>query len=123
MMLLWTGNVVQVCLLFLPLPYFEFCFVHIFLSCPLFIFTSSPLFKSSFSLFCHYALGGSITASRSLERHIVALESDPDIFNALLRPMRDPHPQRTSRQLDPPTTSIFDPPQKMAKRTFGFLCA
>jgi hypothetical protein len=69
-----------------------------------------------------FALGGSITACRSLERHIVALESDPVIFNALLLPMRDSQPARISRSVAAPSTSIFDPPQKMTKRAFGFLC-
>jgi len=97
-------------------------------------FLSSSTFLSTFHFIFHILysiltflgpspLGGSILACRSLDRHIVALESDPDIFNALLLPMRDPQPQRTSRQVAPPTTSIFDPPQKLTKRAFGFLCA
>ena len=70
-----------------------------------------------------FALGGSIAACRSLERHIEALESDPIIFNALLLPMRDPQTARTPRSVAPPSTSIFYLPQKMTKRAFGFLYA
>jgi hypothetical protein len=96
-------------------------------------FSVSFIFSLNFPRFCiHYfpylhfalfALGGSITACRSIERHIVALESDPIIFNAILLPMRDTLPSRTPRSLAPPSSSIFDPPQKMTKRAFGFLCA
>jgi hypothetical protein len=70
-----------------------------------------------------FASGGSITACRSIERHIVALESDPIIFNAILLPMRDTLSSRTPRSVAPPSSSLFDPPQKMTKRAFGFLCA
>jgi hypothetical protein len=88
------------------------------------------VFFSSFSLLSPtrmmlplFALGGSIIACRSLELHIVALESDPIIFNALLLPMRDPQPAHTSRSVAPPSTSIFDPPKKVTKRAFGVICA
>jgi hypothetical protein len=54
-----------------------------------------------------FALGGSITTRRFFERHIVALESDPVIFNALLLPMRDPQPACTSRSVAPPSTYIL----------------
>ena len=68
-------------------------------------------------------VGGSILACRSIERHIVALESDPMIFNAILLPLRDNQPSRPPRSNAPPSTSMFDPPKKMTKRAFGFLCA
>ena len=67
--------------------------------------------------------GGSITACRSIERHIVALESDPLIFNAILFPMRDNQPSQPPRSNVEPSTSMCDPPKKMTKRAFGFLCA
>jgi len=63
-----------------------------------------------------------MTACRSLERHIVALESDPIIFNALLLPMCDLQHALTSRSVVQPFTSIFYLPQKMTKRAFSFLC-
>ena len=68
-------------------------------------------------------VGGSILACRSIERHIVALESDPMIFNAILLPMRDNEPSQAPRSNAKPSTSMFDPPKKMTKRAFGFLCA
>ena len=68
-------------------------------------------------------VGGSITSCRSIERHIVALQSDPMIFNAILLPMREPQPSRTPRSIAPPSISIFDPPKKMTKFAFSFLCA
>ena len=67
-------------------------------------------------------VGGSILTSRSIERHIVALESDPMIFNAILLPLRENQPSRPPRSNAPPSTSMFDPPKKMTKRAFGFLC-
>jgi hypothetical protein len=84
----------------------------------LFFFTSFHT-----NIFPLFGLGGSITTCPSLERHIVAIESDPIIFNATLLPMCDPQPARTTRSVAPPSTSIFDPPQKMTKRNFGFICA
>lgn len=70
------------------------------------------------------ALGGSIIACRALQRHIVALEADLDIFNAFLLPMRDPDPETTSRVVARPRGSVFaPPPQKMAKRNFDLLYA
>ena len=74
------------------------------------------------NIFCLFALGGSITACRSLERHIVALENDSIIFNAILLLMCDPQPAHTPRSVVPPSTSIFYPPQKMTKWAFGFFC-
>ena len=68
-------------------------------------------------------IGGSITAWRSIERHIVAFESDPMIFNAILLPMRENQPSQTPRSNAPPSTFLFDPSKKMTKRAFGFLCA
>ena len=69
-------------------------------------------------IFLLFALGGSITACHSLERHIVALESDPIIFNAILLPMCNLQPTRsqlarTPRSVAPPSIFIFYPPQKM----------
>ena len=34
-------------------------------------------------------VGGSIITCHSIERHIMALESDPMMFNAILLPMRE----------------------------------
>jgi hypothetical protein len=58
-----------------------------------------------------FALGSSITACRSLERHIVALESDPIIVKALLLPMQNLQPACTFAQLS------------HRLHLFSFLCA
>jgi hypothetical protein len=69
-------------------------------------------------------LGGSVLACRSIQRHIVALESDIDIFKSLLLPMREAEQEHTSQHVAPQRGSVFaPPPRKMAKRNFDLLCA
>lgn len=71
-----------------------------------------------------FVLGGSIIACRSIQRHIVALESDIDIFKSILLPMREVDQEHTSQKAAPPRGSVFaPPPRKMAKRNFDLLCA
>jgi hypothetical protein len=69
-------------------------------------------------------LGGSVIACRSIQRHIVALESDIDIYKSVLLPMREPDHDHTSQHVGPQRGSVFaPPPRKMAKRNFDLLCA
>ena len=75
--------------------------------------------------FSHFVLlGGSIIACRSIQCHIVALESDIDIFKSILLPMRETEQEHTSQHAAPQRGSVFaPPPRKMAKRNFDLLCA
>ena len=67
-------------------------------------------------MFSHFVcLGGSIIACHSIERHIVALELDIDIFKSILLPMRETEHEHTAQHAPPP--------RKMAKRNFDLLCA
>ena len=60
---------------------------------------------------------------RSIQRHIVALESDIDIFKSILLPIREPDQEQSSQPSAPPRGSVFAPPlQKMPKRNFDLLC-
>ena len=69
-------------------------------------------------------LGGSVIACRSIQRHIVALESDIDIYKSVLLPMREPDHEHTSQHVAPQRGSVFaPPPRKMLKRNFDLLCA
>jgi hypothetical protein len=69
-------------------------------------------------------LGGSIIACRSIQRHIVALDSDVDVFKSILLPLREPEQEHTSQHAAPQRGSVFaPPPRKMAKRNFDLLCA
>ena len=68
-------------------------------------------------------LGGSIIACRFIQRHIVALESNIDIFKSIFLPMREHEQKHTSQHVAPQRGSIFAPPPwKMAKRYFDLLC-
>ena len=82
-------------------------------------------FRSHFLTFAHFIiLGGSVIACRSIQRHIVALEPDIDIFKSILLPLREADLDHTSEDMAPPRGSVFaPPPQKMAKRNFDLLCA
>jgi hypothetical protein len=67
-------------------------------------------------------LGGSIIACRSIQRHIVALESDIDVFKSIILPIREPDQEQTSQPAAPQRGSVFaPPPRKMAKRNFDLL--
>ena len=63
-------------------------------------------------------------ACRSIQRHIVAVESDIDLYKSVLLPLREPHHEHTSQPVAPQRGSFFaPPPQKMPKRNFDLLCA
>jgi len=68
-------------------------------------------------------LGGSVIACRSIQRHIVALESDIDVYKSVLLPLREPDQEHTSHHVAQQRGSVFAPPPlKMAKRNFDLLC-
>ena len=70
-----------------------------------FLFVSFSI-HSRILTFAHLVvLGGSIIACRSIERHIVALESDINIFKSLLLPMCEHNQEHTSQR-----GSVFAPP-------------
>ena len=68
---------------------------HVFFS----IFFATLTDKNDVIMDWQCDLGDSITACRSIERHIIALDSDPLIFNAILLPMRELQLSRTSRSI------------------------
>jgi hypothetical protein len=91
-------------------------------------FSSQLVSFSIFSRFLTFAqlvsLGGSVIACHSIQRHIVALESDIDIYKSVLLPMREPDHNHTSQHVAPQRGSVVaPPPRKMAKRNFDLLCA
>ena len=55
-------------------------------------------------------LGGSVIACRSIQHHIVALESDIDIYKSVLLPMRKPDQEHTSQHVAPQRGLVFAPP-------------
>ena len=68
-------------------------------------------------------LGASVIACRSIQRHIVALKSDIDIYKFVLLPMREREQEHTSQHLAPQQGSVFaPPPRKMAKRAILICC-
>ena len=69
--------------------------------------------------------GGSIIACRSHQWHVVALEAEESIFNAILLPMQDIDPESAPRLPLRPRGSVFaPPPKKKAKNDFDdCLCA
>jgi hypothetical protein len=85
----------------------------------------------SFSIYSRFltfvqlvVLGGSVIACRSIQRHIVALESDIDIYKSVLLPMCEPDHEHTSQHVGPQRGSVFaPPPRKMPKHNFDLLCA
>ena len=56
-------------------------------------------FMLTFSHF--FVLEGSVIACRSIQRHIVAFESDIDIFKSIFIPMREPEQEYTSQHAAP----------------------
>ena len=91
-----------------------FCFIFIPFSIHFFILT-----------FWHYVvLRGSIIACRSIQRHIVAFESDINIFKSILLSMRERKQEHTSQHAAPQRGSVFAlAPRKMAKCNFDLLYA
>ena len=80
--------------------FFFLCFIFLYLLHFTFIFL--------FSLFI-CVLGGSVIACRSIQHHMLALESDIDIFKSLLLPMREPKHEHISRQVAAQRGSVFAP--------------
>ena len=75
-------------------------------------------------IFFFVVLGGSIIVCRSIQRHIVALELDIDVFKSILLPIRKREQKHTSQYAFLQQGSDFaPPPRKMAKRNFDLLCA
>jgi len=95
-----------------------------------FVFHFGFILLFSFSISSHIltflqlvVLGGSVIACRSIQRHIVALESDIDVFKSILLPLREPNQELSSQPAAPQRGSVFaPPPRKMAKRNFDLLC-
>lgn len=58
----------------------------------IFVYHNEFLTCLNFALNLNLFLGTSITACRCLHRHIVALEKDTEIFDALLKPMKKAPP-------------------------------
>ena len=89
-----------------------------------FVFGSFPIQILLLTFLDLVVLGGSIIACCSIQRHIVALESDIDIFKSILLPIRGHEQEQTSQHAAPQRGSVFaPPPRKMAKRNFDLLCA
>ncbi len=88
-----------------------------------FVFVTFPFRFVSLTFSPSLLLGGSIVACRSLQRHIVALESDIDVFKSILLPLRGSDHEHTSQPSAPQRGSVFaPPPKKMARRNFDLLC-
>jgi hypothetical protein len=102
------------------LHHFSFLLSDFFIFC----FFQFPLVVVSLTFHYLVLLGGSVIACRSIHRHIVALESDIDIFRSILLPMRELDHEQSSQKAAPPRGAVFaPPPRKMAKRNFDLLCA
>ena len=99
--------------------------LHLFVLLFYFFLVRSFLFVS-FSVdsrvltFVHLVLlGGSFSACCSIQQHIVALESDIDIYKSLLLSMCEHDLEHTSQRPVPQRGSVFaPPPRKMPKRNF-----
>jgi hypothetical protein len=52
-------------------------------------------------------VGGSIIACRLIQRHIVALGSDIDVFKSILLPLREPDQEQTSQPAAPQRGFVF----------------
>ena len=105
-------------------------FIFLFFILIMFVFYSIVYFYFIFWLFSYPHLArfvvieGSVIARRSIQQHIVALETDIDIYKSVLLPMREPDQEHTFQHLALQRGSVFDPPpRKMAKRNFDLLCA
>ena len=75
-------------------------------------------------IFLHFVvLGGSVIACRSIQRHIVAFESDIDIYKSILLRMHQLEQEHTSQEVASQRRLVFaPPPRKMAKHNFDLLC-
>ena len=100
--------------------HFDFIFSLVFL----FFFVSFSVHSHILTIAHLVVLGGSVIACRSIQRHIVALESDIDIYNSILLHMREADQEHTSQHVAPQRGSVFaPPPRKMAKRNLDLLYA
>ena len=98
-------------------------YVFIFYFCILFVIGSFSIRFLPLTSWPFLVLGGSIIACRSLQRHIIALESDIDVFKSILLPLREPDQEHTSQRSAPQRGAVFaPPPKKMARRNFDLLC-
>ena len=104
--------------------FFSFCLSCLpFVFCISFVVGSFPIRLLSLTSSHFLVLGGSIVACRSMQRHIVALESDIDVFKSILLPLHEPDQEHTSQPAAPQRGSVFaPPPKKMARRNFDLLC-
>ena len=113
----WIGNVVLFVLHFLVHHVFFLCF-NFFCTC----FISHSFLNL---IYWHFVvLRGSIIACRSNQRHIVAFESNIDIFKSILLPFCKPEQKHTSHHAAPQRGLVFAaPPSKMEKCNFNLLSA
>ena len=77
--------------------FFVFHFDFLFFLVLSFIFVSFFVHSRLFTFVLFVVLGGFVIACRSIQRHIVALESDIDIYKSVLLPMRDANQEHTAR--------------------------
>ena len=92
----WIRNVALVCSS--PL-----CFsLHYFLRFIFFGFHSLPIHFLILTYSHFVVLRGSIIVCRSIQCHIVALESDIDVFKSNLLPIREPEQEHTSQHAAAP---------------------
>ena len=89
-----------------------------------FVLALFPIHFLIVTYFHFIVLGVSIIAYRSIQRHIVALDSDIDIFKFILLPMHQLEQEYTSQHVAPQRGLAFVPlPRKIAKHKFDLLCA
>ena len=100
----WIGYVALVC-------FSSPCFSCFFISNVVLSFKFVPFLIHFFIFtFLHFiVLGGSIIACRFIQRHIVVLESDIDIFKSILLPMRELEQKHISQQVASQRRSVFAP--------------
>jgi hypothetical protein len=115
----WIGNVALVCS---SPPCFSYlCSFDVLIY---FVFGPFSIHFLNLTSLHFVVLGGSIIACRSIQCHIVPLESDTDVFKSILFPIREPEQEHTFQHAAPQRGLVFfPPPRKMAKRSFNLLCA
>ena len=97
---------------------FVFCF---FISI---LFGFFPIHFRIFTPLHFFALGCSIITCRSIQRHILAFESDINVFRSILFPFRELERDHMSHHAVPQRGSVCaPPPKKMPKRNFDLMCA
>ena len=99
---------------------FHFGFFSLFL---FFLLVSFSTYSCIVTFLQLVVLGGSVIACCSIQRHIMALESNIDIYKSVLLPMCEPDHEHTSQHVAPQRGSVFaPPPRNMEKRNFDLLC-